>query len=207
MVAFIAIANLSTSNHVNNFKVHQDMIEGKSLELRLCKDLILKTRKRLDESRGNLEETIKEVKTAVAIETAVNAAKSIFQIIQIATTGTGDPMSTVEKLEKAAKMIDLIIKLAKILKNMIEGIIDSDEFKRNVNFKSDNEPLPTDFLKAIQEANKMRENLDIFEKIDSEGIAFYNDISASSDYAPSAKLKMAIDAVVNKGKTLVREVS
>ena len=94
-------------------------------------------------------------------------------------------MSATEKLEKVAKMIDLIIKLAKILKTMIEGILDSDAFKRNVNFKTDNEPLPTDFLKAVQDANKMRENLDLFQKIDSEGTAFYNDISASSDFAPS----------------------
>ena len=47
MVAFIAITNLSTTNHENNFKVHQDMIDVNAMDLKMCKDLILKTRKKL----------------------------------------------------------------------------------------------------------------------------------------------------------------
>ena len=94
------------------------MIDVNTVDLKMCKDLILKTRKKLVKSRKNLEETIEKVKTAVAIEMAVNAAKAIFQAFQFVTTGTGDPMSATEKLEKVAKMIDLIIKLAKNLKNI-----------------------------------------------------------------------------------------
>ena len=97
--------------------------------------------------------------------------------------------------------------IALIIKDMIEGILDTDEFKSTVDYQTGNATLPTDFLKAIQEANKARNDVEIFDKLKSEGDAMYNEISASSTWAPSKDLKVDLDYVVNQGKTLVSEVS
>ena len=208
MVAFIAIANMEKSNHENNIKVHQDMIDGSSLDLKGCKALILKTRTKLDKGQENLKKTIERVKTAMTAEAVANAAKAFFQVcIAYASGGAAGDMDATQKLEKAAKMIDLIVKLAKIIKDMIEGILDTDEFKNTVDYQTGNKTLPTDFLKAIQEANKARNDVEIFDKLKSEGDAMYNEISASSTWAPSKDLKVDLDYVVNQGKTLVSEVS
>ena len=208
MVAFTAIANLSASNHANNIKVHKDSISASEAQLSGCKALILKTRKKLQDKQKKLKDTIQEVKNQLAAEAAGNILKAIFQIgVAFATAGTGsDPMTGAEKLELAAKMIDLIIKLAKLLNDLIGGIIDTDEFRNIVNFKNRDAPLPADFLKAIQEADKMRDAKDLFEAIDSEGEAMYNELREASDWADTKSLKVAIDAVVIQGRKLVSEV-